>query len=59
MTWVERNSIFSGRLGSSFHPNRLLKILGLALNLKFSNYFDYFKNWRAKLYDEENFFNFS
>ena len=41
-SWIERNAIISARLDYAFHPNRMLKVLGMAMNMKISNYFDYF-----------------
>lgn len=57
--WIERNSIIPGRLDYAFHPNRVLKVLAMATNLKFSSYFDSSKIWRHEFFNAENFPTFS
>ena len=46
--WIDCNAVQTSKLSFAFHPNRVLKVLGMALNIKVSNYFDYFKNWLDK-----------
>ena len=58
-SWIERNTIIPAKLDQSFSPNRMLKVLGMALNMKISNYFDYFENWRPQFFNEDMFRDFS
>ena len=37
----------------------MLKVLGMAMNMKISNYFDYFENWRPQFFNEDLFKDFS
>ena len=57
--WIERNAIIPARLDYSFHPSRMMKVLGMAMNMRISNYFDYFDNWRPCLFNSEWYEDFS
>ena len=57
--WIERNTIIPAKLDYGYHPNRVLKVLGMAMNLKISNYFDYCYDWKALLFDQETYQDFS
>lgn len=58
-SWIERNAIIPARLDYAFHPNRMLKVLGMAMNMKISNYFDFCTNWRPQFFNSDKFKDFS